>query len=143
MKQTINLPEKYIIDALNSIEYIIFDGMSKVGTAYMKLCNPSSQKEAFEMLAMLTLCSRDLEKIIRGLLNDVNCPLHLVRNVGAKTKDTLDSKFLNAQHFFQRFLHCEPQHKVQNLTALYYLIKDLSEIVPETKVSDYYKSYEV
>lgn len=111
--------------------------MDDIGAAYYHLTNTSNSREALECLGIVTLASREAAEALRKALVDKDIPLSEIRNVTNKTLDTLDSKWLNCTHYYQRFLHSDPAHTLKNLTAFYYLMKELSEIALETKVDRY------
>lgn len=135
------LPEQNLLDALNSVEYVLFKHVNGIMESYFRLCNSQSLKEAADSLRDINLKAIDLEAQVKQILNAWGCPPAKILNVGARTYDTLDSKLLNMSHFYNRYAYSRPEGKAKELTAFYYLIKDALDISVETKPEHYYKDH--
>lgn len=128
----------YLLALTNSVEYKLFQDLERIGIAYQQLVNAESLPVAQEKIREVRAASADMTAQVKKILQVEGVPPSEIRNVSAKTLDTLDSKWLNANHYYMRFVHSEPEHKLKNLTALYYLLIDLSAVAEETKPELYY-----
>lgn len=128
----------HLLALANSVEYKLFRDLDRIARAYQSLVNAESLSAAQESIKEVRAAAADMKAQIKKILEVEGVPPSEIRNVEAKTLDTLDNKWLNANHFYMRFLHCFPEHKLKNLTALFYLIADLSAVAEETKPELYY-----
>lgn len=131
-------------DLFMSAEYEIFKHLQRIQQAYFNLINcqinGANYSEAQTFLKEMQLAAGDMRKHVLFELNSKGIHPSQIRDVRSKTQhDTLDDRFNNTVHYYQRFLGCEPQHKLMNLSALHGLVEDLEAIAIETPISRYYK----
>jgi hypothetical protein len=132
-----------LIKAAQSVEYLVWVDIERIGKGYTELTNAASAEAAKTALKELKLSAADLEKKVREILYRWGAPDALILNLNKialriSTVDALSGLYLNVQQFYLRFLHCKGQAaKVKNLTALYYLIRDLAECSIEMKSENY------
>lgn len=133
-----------LVALAQSVEYKLFCDLDRINKAYMALCNAQrgTYKEAREALSEMRASSRDMERQIKQILMvQTGQPeqVFTAKRLDALTQDNLDSKYMNAEHFYLRYLHCAAEHKIKNLTSLYYLIRDVAELAEITPVYRYYR----
>lgn len=133
-----------VTDWLLSVEYRLFVHLKRIQDAYHQLINSQvngvTYSEALQFLKELQLASKDMTQAIREELNTNGIPPQEVRNVENKMQMfTIDYIFVCVTHYYQRLLHCPAEHKLKNLSALFYLVKDLADISVETPISRFYK----
>lgn len=130
------------MNLFESKEYIIFDYLIRTGNAYTALLNSGLEnyEAAKTALKEMRLAAKHLELVVRAALVDWNVPPHLIRNLQAWTKDNLESKYLNTQHHYYRFLHAQSEEqKIKELTAMHSICLDLVEILDVVQPENYYK----
>lgn len=127
-----------LVKAAQSAEFHIYRELEKMNSAFMTLFNQPTLEKAQACLKLLHLTGADLERYMREILIRWDIHPSLIRNVSKYTKDELNNRYLNLTQFYLRFLHA-PSHeaKARNLTALYYLIKDVSELAEVTDAHAY------
>lgn len=135
-----------LLKAINSSEYLIWRHIQRLSAYYMELTNAKNYPQAIDAIKSFRVAASDLEDVLRDLLYRGGCPVGLILNVNAKAlklwnRQVMDGLWMNSSQFYQRFLHAKTQEgKVKELTAFYYLVKDLSDCAQETKVDEYYRA---
>ena len=122
----------------NSIEYKLHLHLERIQKAYLELVNVQSLPDAKVRLAEMRSASSDMERQIRKILEVENIPFEQIRHVGEKLQN-FDLIWMNCNQFYMRYAHCKPEAKWKNLTALYYLIRDLALAAEAAAPEKYYR----
>ncbi len=132
------LPEEQLLNALNSVEYAVYRHIHNANQAYIFLTNAESYEQAQDNLKMLQLSTKDALKQIERVLYVWGCPTDKIINVNKYTQDNMDNLWINTMHFYRRFLSASRENKAKELTALYFLVRDLAAIAETVKAEAYY-----
>ena len=125
---------------MDTVEYRIYCDIFNAQASYLQMINPLNKASADNHLKSLRRALNDALKYIKRVLYMWNSfPKDSIVNVNDKTLKSLDNLLMNSCHYWERLQHCPPENNAKELTALYYLIKDASEIAEATKVERYYR----
>jgi len=133
----------YLVNIFQGPGYTLFLHMQRISEAYLRLTNADTAEMAKTALKELRAAAGDCEKLIRNILHTNDCPDYLVLNVNKFaernwTLDVMSGYLVNASHYLARFIHTPSNEgKVKELTAMYYLIRDLSECALEVNEENY------
>ncbi len=118
--------------------------MQRIANGYQALNNAQTIEESREGLKAIKLAGVDLEALVRNTLYSYGCPANLIVNLNDKALklwngDALSALWVNMNQFYQRFLYSRTQdNKTRELTAFYFLCKDLIECSLEMSAESYY-----
>ncbi len=131
------LPESELLKAANSVEYKLFTFVDRINSSFAGLMNAKDLTTSKAMIKTIRLTAKDLERQIAKILQVWGCPPSQIQNVGTRTQPTLESQVLNMGQYYMRYAHARPKYKAQNLTAFYYLVKDVAAIAEVTAPEKY------
>jgi hypothetical protein len=127
-----------IIDVTTTNEYVIGQRMELMSHAYVTLMNVSSPRETIEALGTIMSLSKELSGLIGRILHEWECPPGLIRPGNHFTEANLDNIWNSCHHFYNRFLHApNKEQKIKELSRLYFLLLDVSEVAMVTKTERY------
>ncbi len=131
-----------------STEELLAGYMMRLGAAYVGLVNAQDAAAGATALKELRLAAVDLERVIREVLSNWQCPpAALILNVNKKaernwTLDALSGLYVNCAHYAQRFIYARTKpNKIRDLSSLYYLVRDLAECAAEMKSETYRREH--
>lgn len=130
--------------AANSVEYLIFRNLDRMTSAYIAMLNSQTLDEANTALADVRTTVVELQENIQTILDRFGAPPTMVINVNAHalkvwTGAPFDGLMQNCYHWLQRMMRSRSHvEKVRAMTAVYFLLKDLSDCANTIKAENYY-----
>jgi hypothetical protein len=119
-----------VLKTLQSPEYGLWTFYNRICDLAVRNINSRSCGNKKDYLKEIHALCIEMAEAIKKILGPINLPTRLVRSIDGLVKPTFTSHYLNMTQLFQQFVHIQdPALKAHRLSAMYYLLIDMAEVV--------------
>jgi len=118
-----------VVKASQSLEFALYKPYSQISTSYMEFVNSDNEELRTKLLRDIATQVKDMRAKVGAFLLAHDVPARVIANVNNRTRESIHNQYLNMTQLYLRFIHGPTyEEKIKSLTALWYLLLDMSEI---------------